>query len=217
MRSASVRNPPADHGSEDALVRRILAGERAAFEALYERYVRPIYNLVYRMASPQEAEDITQEIFLQIHRNLGSFQFRSSLYTWIYKVACNTCLQYRKKMHRRREDTTLETVPETAIVGHAFGIPTEPEPVVERRQMLERVVGAIEGLPAQQRLVIVLGPIQGHRYEHMARMLGVSSDVIKGRLHRARHAIQRALEDRAGSAVPPPPEKKMGVSAAASH
>jgi RNA polymerase sigma-70 factor (ECF subfamily) len=217
MPSASTSMPVAEIPSEDDLVRRVLGGDRAAFGPIYNRYVRPVFNLASRMVPQQEAEDVTQEVFLQVYRNLDSFQYRSSLYTWIYKVASNTCLQHRKKLHRRREDAMLARVSETDVVGHALVIPTEPGRVVERRQTLARVVDAIASLPAQQRIVIVLGPIQGHCYAHMARILGVSSDMIKGRLHRARLAIQRALEGKPGANVLPTDRKRVRTAATAGH
>jgi len=190
--------------SEADLVRGVRGGSLSAFEEIYRRYVRRIYNLVLRMVSPaQEAEDLTQEIFLQVFRNFGSFQERSSLYTWIYKIASNICLQFRKKLRRYRDLAPLDTVSEMEINEFAPEPLRSPDREAERRQILTQLTEAIHMLPAAQRLVIALGPIQGHDYQEMAHMLDVTPDVIKGRLHRARRKLHRAVfpeEDPSGAA-----------------
>ena len=185
---------PLEAVAEADLVRRTLAGDRGSFTEIYRRYVRRIYNLVHRMVSPaQEADDLTQEIFLQAYRNLASFQGRSSFYTWIYKVASNTCLQFRKRLRRQRELAPLDAVPATELSDFQREPARGPEREAERHQEMAQVVAAIEHLPPAQRIAMVLGPIQGHSYEDMARILEVTQDVVKGRLHRARRSLQREL------------------------
>ena len=194
MIAVDAASRPLETVPEAYLVRETLGGDRGAFAEIYRRYSRRIYNLVHRMVSPaQEADDLTQEIFLQAYRNLSSFQGRSSFYTWIYKVASNTCLQFRKRLRRQRELAPLDAVPASEFSDYRMEPARGPEREAERHQEMARVAAAIEHLPPAQRIAMVLGPIQGHTYEDMARILEVSPDVIKGRLHRARRSLQREL------------------------
>lgn len=196
MPKAWATNRRTDHPTDADLVRKAADNNRAAFGAIYQRYVRRIYNLVLRMVHHDEdVEDITQEIFLQVYRNLPTYEGRSSVYTWIYRVATNTCLQYRKKLVRRRDDASLEGLRDAGAES-PHDTDRGPEASAERRQMLGRALEAIQCLPRAQRLVIVLGPIQGHTYEEIAEILCVSVDVVKGRLHRARNNLYRNLEER---------------------
>lgn len=181
--------------SDADLVAKAAAGDRSAFGEIYRRYVRRIFTLALRMLNTaDEAEDVTQEVFLQAYKNLAGFQGRSGFYTWIYRVACNTCLQARKKSRHRREQLPLETVNDMALSQSVTGQPRGPEAEVERRVLMSRVAEALDSLPETQRLVMVLGPIQGHSYAQISEILGVSPDVVKGRLHRGRESVRRLLE-----------------------
>ena len=91
----------ADH--EPDVVTRAVNGDRPAFEELYHKYVRKVFNLVYRMVgSAQEAEEVTQEVFYQAYKNLSGFQGRSKFYTWIFRIATNVSLQHVKRQVRAR-------------------------------------------------------------------------------------------------------------------
>lgn len=176
---------------DETLVESAVRGDRPAFAELYRRYVRRIHNLAVRMTSSTDvAEDATQEIFLQAYKNLKTFQGRSGFYTWVYRIACNICLQLRKR-ERRREVLAGQMLKAALVQGQrARG----PEVEVERRITMAKVAAAVPFLPDRQRLAVVLGPIQGHSYDEMARILGVSTDVVKGLLHRGRRNLRLLLE-----------------------
>jgi RNA polymerase sigma-70 factor (ECF subfamily) len=189
---------PVPEGGDADLIHRIQGGERAAFEGLYKRYIKKIYGLVFRMVgSAQEAEEVTQEAFLQVYKAIPGFQGKSSFYTWIYRIATNVALQHVKKASRRRRETSFEEALETdapapGIGAHiAFGC---PEKAAESRDFYTALEKAINALPPNQRVVMILGPIQGHTYEQMAQITGTSEEIIKGRLHRARENIRAWLK-----------------------
>ncbi|MBI4861917.1 MAG: sigma-70 family RNA polymerase sigma factor [Candidatus Riflebacteria bacterium] len=174
---------------------RAISGDRQAFEELYRRYLKKIYNLVYRMVgTTQEAEEVTQEVFFQAYKNLPGFHAQSRFYTWVFRIAVNVSLQYVKRRVRARRETLYDEVPE---VPHP---PSEeprgnPEREVEHRVFCRALETAINRLPPNQRAVMILGPIQGHSYEEMAAILGTTDDVIKSRLHRARENIREFLKE----------------------
>lgn len=177
------------------LVQRAISGDRPAFEDLYRRYMKKIYNLVYRMVgSAQEAEEVTQEVFYQAYRALPSFQGRSQFYTWIFRIGTNIALQHVKKQARKRKEVPFEEVLDTQVQTPGFAGGSSPERVAESRAFYRALERAVNSLPPNQRVVMVLGPIQGHSYEQMASILGTKEEVIKGRLHRARENVREMLK-----------------------
>lgn len=179
--------------SDIELIEQARDGDQAAFEELYKRYVRKIYNLAYRMAGGgQEAEELTQEVFLQAYKNLAHFKGESSFYTWLYRVACNTCLQHLRKKSRRRETVNFDDLAEVQISGHES---PDPLDTVARRELERRLEKALALLPESQRMVILLGPIQGLSYEKMADALGLTVPIVKSRLHRARENLRRLCKE----------------------
>lgn len=179
------------------LIELTLAGHDEAFRELYDRYVRRVYNLAYRMVGRRgDPEELTQEIFYQVFRNLSNFQGKSQFYTWLYRVAANTCLQYLRKSGRDRQGASFDELVESA--PGVLPVSSEPAPDEEatRRAMEGEIARAIDSLPENQRLAMILGPIQGKSYEEMAEILGVTVTVVKGRLHRARESMRALFRDR---------------------
>ena len=186
----------ADIDKEPEIVARAVNGDRPAFEELYHKYVRKIYNLVYRMVgSAQEAEEVTQEVFYQAYKNLTGFQGRSKFYTWIFRIATNVSLQYVKRQVRHKRDTSFEEVIDAQMPTTGAASGTDPEKEVQSRALYRALDLAVKRLPPNQRAVMILGPIQGHSYEQMAQILGTNEEVIKGRLHRARENIREFLKE----------------------
>ena len=166
---------------DEDLVRRFLAGDRAAFSTLVERHERRVYNVAYRvLGRPEDAADATQEVFLTCLRKLRGFRGTSAFTTWLHRVTVNTCYDALRK--RGREDP-VEEVP--ARVAGA--------------DVAERAVAAADGhrglarVPAEFRVVLVLHDIQGLPYEEIAEALGAPLGTVKSRLHRGRVALARAL------------------------
>jgi RNA polymerase sigma factor (sigma-70 family) len=178
----------------EELVARAIAGDRPAFEALYRQTIRRVYNLVVRLVgTAQEGEEVTQEVYAQVYKNLARFEHRSSFFTWVFRIATNVSLQYVKWRARRARNipTASMTESRTAAPSHTF----DPLRESERRALYVQLAAAIARLPPAQRQVMILGPIQGRSYEQMSNVLGISTNVIKGRLHRARENLRSYMED----------------------
>ena len=176
------------------LIRLTLAGDKSAFEVLYRRYIKKIYSLVFRMVgAAQEAEEVTQEVFYQVYKALPGFQGKSQFYTWIYRIATNVALQHVKKASRRKRETGFDEALEI-VTPAGFAGAGSPEKVAESRDFYGALEKAINSLPPNQRLVMILGPVQGHSYDQMATILGTTEEVIKGRLHRARENVREWLK-----------------------
>lgn len=177
-----------------ALVIQAKDGENSAFTVLYERYQRKIYNLVYRMVrNASDAEEVTQEVFYQAFKNLKSFQGKSRFYTWLYRIATNMSLQYVKWVIKRRNKQ--EPLNEESLAVLFKFKQVDPVKEAEKELVYRELEEKINALPPNQRTVMILGPIQGHSYDQIAEIIGVSEGVVKGRLHRARENIKNNMRE----------------------
>ena len=177
----------AEHG-EQRLLARIAAGDRLAFEELLDAYQMRIYRLALRFTgSVADAEDLTQEIFLAVYQSAASFRGRSSAGTWIYRVAMNHCLEFRRK--RRIESVPLEE--ETALPF--MDARDDPLEQAGRSEMRRRVDTAISCLSPVHRDVVVLHELQGLTYQEVAAALDVPVGTVKSRLSNAFRKLRELL------------------------
>jgi RNA polymerase sigma-70 factor (ECF subfamily) len=170
------------------------AGDHHAFSLLYALHKRRIYSLCLRMVgNVTEAEDLTQEAFLQLHRKISSFRGESAFSTWLYRLTINVVLmQLRKKgLSVVSLDEAMEPVPEEGP-GRSFGAPDLNLAGAIDRMALER---AIANLSAGYRLIFVLHDIEGYEHNEIATMLGCSVGNSKSQLHKARLKLREALRN----------------------
>lgn len=167
------------------MVRRAQSGDADAFEGVYRAHVGPIHALCLRMSGDaQQAESLTQDVFVRAWEKLSSFRGDSQFSTWLHRLAINVVLQDRRSRGRReaREHTVEDLERYATAVTQAM-----PGTRVD----LER---AIAGLPSGAREVLVLKDIQGFKYREIADLKGVSLGTVKAQIHRARNLVQEALE-----------------------
>jgi RNA polymerase sigma-70 factor (ECF subfamily) len=172
-----------------ALAQRSAEGDMRAFEELYRRHNRRVYSLCLRMtANVSEAEDLAQEVFIQLFRKIGSFRGDSAFTTWLHRLTVNQVLMHFRKRSVRDEKTTEEgDIPEQVVVG------TEDQnrmPVIDRIA-LDR---AIAQLPPGYKSVFLLHDVEGHEHEEVARILGCSVGTSKSQLHKARMKLRGLLK-----------------------
>ncbi|MEN3334888.1 MAG: polymerase sigma-70 factor, subfamily [Blastocatellia bacterium] len=170
------------------LVRAAAAGDAAAFEQLYQQHYRRVYSLCLRMlGSTTQAEDLTQEVFLQVFRKLGSFRGDSAFTTWLHRLTVNQVL-----MHFRKRGVKLE---HTSEEGDFTNVVDTPLQSTRRISMVDRLAleKAISELPPGYRTVFTLHDIEGYEHEEIAGMLGVSIGTSKSQLHKARMRLRELL------------------------
>lgn len=184
--------------SDQALIEKVRTGDYQAFEALVNRYEGKVYRLSMRMLRNQEdAEDALQETFLQVYRGLKSFEGRSTFSTWLFRLATNVCLM--KIRHRETEPAKLlpleEYIPQHEEAGHPQiqDWPDKPEDLLLNKESQEKMLEALEKLPADHRAVFVLRDIEGFSNSEAGEALGISVAAVKSRLHRARLALRGML------------------------
>ncbi|MDA8163903.1 MAG: sigma-70 family RNA polymerase sigma factor [Desulfobacteraceae bacterium] len=172
-------------------LRRAKEGDTAAFGELLAQYQDRIFNLCrYLLGNRQDAEDAAQDAFVKAFRGLKRFEPAASFSTWLYRIAVNTCHDYRRRfflrslLHAPDGESVLEGLPSPAPC---------PETAYAARESLEALRAALTALPVKLRLVIILKELEGLPYEDMAAVLEVSVGTVKSRLFRAREELKKKM------------------------
>jgi RNA polymerase sigma-70 factor (ECF subfamily) len=186
-----------DAASADwALVQQCASGDEDACTRLVTDHQRMVYQLgLHLLGDPQEAADLSQEVFLRIFRTLAQFRGQSTLRTWIYRIVVNQASNRQRWWRRRRRAQQVALDDHTAAHGELPESRTYamPDQVLQQREIAGRVWQALDQLPFDQRAVIVLREIDGLSYEEIATSLGVAVGTVKSRLARARGTLRAAL------------------------
>lgn len=192
------RRDPEEHERDRILIRRVQAGERAAFRELYDRYHKRVFAVALGvLKNKEDALDVVQESFVKVHRHLDGFQGSSSFYTWLYRIVMNLAIdQLRRRKSARTagsEDLLDREQVDDAVVRERME--SNPRKTVIRRELMVRVEEALGSLPEHHRQVIVLREIEGMSYEEIAEVMDVPKGTIMSRLFHARRKMQVALQD----------------------
>jgi len=178
---------------ERALVRRVLAGDRAQFECLMRRYNRRLYRLARAtLRDDAEAEDALQEAYLSAYRSMSQFRGDATLATWLSRLVLNECLGRLRRGARRQKVIPIVTAPD-----EMQAVPEQdserPEGIVARRQMRALLESKVDQLPDTFRLVFVLRSVDELSVEETARTLGIAEATVRTRYFRARSMLREAL------------------------
>ncbi|HEX8097099.1 MAG TPA: sigma-70 family RNA polymerase sigma factor, partial [Pyrinomonadaceae bacterium] len=186
--------------SESELVGRARGGDIEAFCSLARLYERRVYVLaLHYCRNAHDAEDLSQEVWLKAYKGLASFREESSFYTWLRQIMINSFLNHQRGVVRRLGDyakgggrlVALDDAEESA--GLPAQSASETEDSLHRKILVERVMGALEELTAQQRLIFLLKHNEGMTYEEIAGSLGCSAGTIKKSLFRAVAKLRQHL------------------------
>jgi RNA polymerase sigma-70 factor, ECF subfamily len=182
---------PAAAQPEAALVERAREGDRAAFEELVRRHADRLYAVIVRfVADGAEAEEVTQEAFLRAWRNIDRFEGRSRFFTWLYRIGINEA----KRRAARRPPAKLvslddEPIPEAPDWSEA------PEARARQKDLRRVLEDAIRALPVDYRAPLILRDVEGLSTQEAAEVMDLGEAAFKSRLHRARLAVRRALDE----------------------
>ncbi len=193
---------------EAAFVARLVARDESAFNELVITYERRVYGLVFRMLGRRdEAEDLAQEVFVQVFKAIDQFRGESKLSTWIYRIAVNLCKNRTKYLSRRHAgeqddiDAMAERVPMSAARAATVGDVARPDEEAEARQVELIVKRAIEKLEPDFREALILADVEDMPYEEIAQIMGVPVGTVKSRIHRARAQLKALVEKALGEKV----------------
>jgi len=187
-------NGPAD----EELVLRSQQGDMHAFDELVERYHGKIYGLTYNMTSNREdAEDLTQEVFVKAFEALPRFQGKSSFYTWLYRIAVNKTINYRKKRNRKRALSLDQFDQEIKTDETYHDLTTKGSPLrnISLSELQEKLNEALQHLSEKHRTVVVMHDMQGIPHDEIAKVVKASVGTVRSRLFYARRQMQAELTE----------------------
>ena len=183
------------------LIREAQRGNRAAFEELVRHYDQAVLRLAFHLTgSEQDAQDVYQDAFLKAFKNVGSFRFECSFYTWIYRIVTNLCLDHLRKRQVRKEDTPvavdssgeeydlLDQVPDGRAAAN-------PERDLMRRELGSRINRALDRLTPRERMVFELKHYHGLKLRTVGDILHTTEETAKNTLFRATQKLRGALAD----------------------
>jgi RNA polymerase sigma-70 factor (ECF subfamily) len=206
-RAGCPRVPPPDD-AEALLVERLVKRDERAFNALVKAYEGRVFGLLLRMIGNRaEAEDLAQEVFVQVFKAIGSFRGESKLSTWIFRIAINLSKnrgKYLQVRHTSQQDG-FDAVPERADVGDggrvAVGQVARPDDMVAGKQVERIVQDAILELEPAFRECLVLRDIEDLSYDEIIAITGLPEGTVKSRIHRARAQLRELVERELGEKI----------------
>ena len=184
-----------DNELDQALVRRVQAGEKGAFDLLVRKYQHKLTSVISRYVNDwSECQDVAQESFVRAYRAIGNFRGDSAFYTWLYKIAINTAKNWLVSQGRRppTEDVQVEDAEHLdAAVRLKDG--STPERELLRQEIERTVTRAVDALPDELRQAITLREVDGLSYEEIAETMNCPIGTVRSRIFRAREAIDEQL------------------------
>jgi RNA polymerase sigma-70 factor (ECF subfamily) len=185
---------------EAELIRAVQQGDQSAFEALVRSYDQSVLGLAMNLLrSPEDARDAYQEAFLRVYKNIHSFRFDCSFYTWLYRIVTNICLDHLRKRKIRKEESALVETSEGPI-DRTYSVEEEraagdPERNLWNRQLSSRILAALEELTPRERMVFELRHYQGMRLRAIGEILETTEEAAKNCLFRATQKMRAGLGD----------------------
>lgn len=177
------------------LVLRVQQGDKKAYDLLVIKYQHKIIQLVNRyVRDPSEAQDVAQEAFLKAYRALGSFRGDAAFYTWLYRIAINTAKNYLVSKARRNTnyEVDIDDAEQIENAPQLQGMET-PERLLLNEEIVETIKAAIDSLPEEMRMAIMLREFEGLSYEEIAGAMDCPVGTVRSRIFRAREAIDNKL------------------------
>ena len=196
--ASRTRTESAAQREDEELVRRLRAGDEAAYENLLSRFQQQVYNLAYRLLNDAgDASDVVQEVFLKIFRNVGHFRRQSSLKTWIYRITVNEAHNQRRWFFRHRSrEVGLDDEPDQVRTRNVPDSERSPFDCTFDREKHELIENALARINPLFRETVVLRDVEDLTYEEIAEVLQISLGTVKSRILRGREALRQELTAR---------------------
>jgi RNA polymerase sigma-70 factor (ECF subfamily) len=175
----------------DPLIERCLHGDQAAWETIVRLYWRKVFNIAYKFVGRHdEAEDLTQDVFLKLFKSLRTFDRRANFSTWLISVSRNLCIDHYRRVRRERESINHDV--DVVTLARPSGGDT-PQAMLERRDRVAILRAALDKLAPSLRAVIMLRDIQELSYHEIAERLEVPEGTVKSRINRGRTELARQI------------------------
>src|SRR4051812_29246981 len=189
--------PPQE--SVESLIQRCLKGDQLAWEAIVRQYRRKVFNVAYKFVGRHdEAEDLTQDIFLKIFKSLSTFDSRANFQTWLVSVSRNLCIDHYRSVRKERE--TIDRGVDASELSPASP-DASPVAALEQRDRVLLLRDALAELPETLRTAVVLRDIQELSYQEIAERLRLPEGTVKSRINRGRSELARQIRKRTTGAI----------------
>src|SRR5579862_8117089 len=192
MSSDSTAEAPSSGDAIDVLIERCLKGDQAAWEQIARGYRRKVFNTAYKFVGRHDqAEDLTQDIFLKIFRSLHTFDSRANFQTWLISVSRNLCIDHYRRVRKERE-----TIDRDVDANELTPASTEPSPMapLEQRDRVALLREALASLPETLRTAVLMRDIQEMSYQQIADTLRLPEGTVKSRINRGRTELARHVK-----------------------
>ncbi|MFQ5638555.1 MAG: RNA polymerase sigma factor [bacterium] len=177
-------------------MRKAQTGSIVAFEALVKKYDKQVLSLAYSLVNhTQDAEDVFQEVFVRVYKNLPMFKFRSQFSTWLYRVVVNYCINHNRRTKRHKQYSLNGSSEDQSdfwtmtLKGHEI----DPEDAILNAELSYEINAALQQLSEQQKTVFVLRHYHGHKLREIAQIMRCSEGTVKNYLFRATRKLQKLL------------------------
>jgi len=187
----SADYPRAQPAASDELIERCLRGDQVAWESIVRLHWRKVFNVAYKFVGKHdEAEDLTQDIFLKVFKSLETFDRRANFQTWLISVSRNLCIDHYRSVRKERETIDRgvdpgQLTPASSDAG--------PHAVLEQRDRVVLLCEAMQGLPDTLRTAVLLRDIQELTYQEIADRLALPEGTVKSRINRGRTELARQI------------------------
>ena len=180
-----------DH-EETEMISRCQQGDQEALKEIFDKYHKKVYRIAYGVVRHrEEALDIVQEVFIKLFRSIKNFKGKSHFYTYLYRMVMNTAIDHARKTGKQ----FISSLDDEGSFEPSDELEKGPERILLQKELEERVKGAMEKLPAEQRAALIFRDVEGLSYQEMAEAMGCSIGTVMSRLHYGRKRIQELLKD----------------------
>tara|TARA_R110002126_G_scaffold258482_1_gene401465 strand:+ start:33676 stop:34257 length:582 start_codon:yes stop_codon:yes gene_type:complete len=182
---------------EQDFINKLKAGKQAAFSRLLDDYQQKVFGTcISFVPNKEDAEDIAQEVFLEVFKSIAKFKGDSKLSTWIYRIATNKCLEFIRKKNTKKRFAFMQTIMGNEIPidkTHYFTEFNHPGVVLENKEKSAIIFKAINTLPETQRVIFTLAKIDGKSYQEIVEITGKSLSSVESVLFRAKKSLKEKL------------------------
>jgi RNA polymerase sigma-70 factor (ECF subfamily) len=184
--------------SDEELMGRVARGDRRAFTSLVQRHQQHILNLIHRaLGDRAQAEDVAQEVFLRVWQAAKGYEPKAKFTTWVYRIAVNLCLDAMKSAHHKQSfihpDAGSEEQGDNNELLYGCDRAGSPEEHLLTAEESRRIFAALQSLPSNQRLAVVLKKFDGLSYDEIGRIMGCSKSAVESLLVRAKRTLREKL------------------------
>jgi RNA polymerase sigma-70 factor (ECF subfamily) len=182
---------------EKILISKARQGDKHAYGVLVPRYEKKIFSVVYSLLrNKEDAEDVTQEVFVRAYFSLKNYREDSAFYTWLYRIAYNMSIDFKRRVAARIQ--TVDPLPADSkepLNFLAAGDVQTPEAIVEQRQLSQSLQAALAEISEEHRAVVIFREVDGLSYDEIASLTGSARGTVMSRLHYARKHLQKRLKE----------------------